>query len=69
MIRILRSDGTIIEVPRALSAEVKGKEVVCQDSKGVIVARYPSATVTLFGLHLPEDGAEFAESTLDTAAG
>ena len=67
MIQVLRSNGTIEEVPRALSAEVKGKEVVCLDRKGVIVARYPSASVTLFGQHLPSSGPK--ESQDGTAAG
>jgi hypothetical protein len=53
MMRILQTDGTLIEVPAAISAEVMGKEVVCYDRKGVIVARYPSSQVTIFGSHLP----------------
>ena len=62
MIRILRTDGTIEDVSRALSAEVKGKEVVCLDRKGIIVARYPSDTVTLFGQHLPSPEPEFVKA-------
>jgi len=55
MIRILRTDGKIIDVPRAVTAEIKGKEVACYDSRGIIVARYPSDTVTMFGKQLPEE--------------
>jgi hypothetical protein len=53
MIRVLMKDGATAEVMDAVTAEVKGKEVVCYDRRGVIVARYPSDEVTLFGPHLP----------------
>jgi hypothetical protein len=53
MIRVITKDGATVEVANAVSAEVMGKEVVCYDRRGVIVARYPSETVTLFGPHLP----------------
>jgi hypothetical protein len=60
MIRVLQTDGTIHNVAEAVSAEIRGPEVVCYDRRGVIVARFPSDSVTIFGRNLPSD-AEMAD--------
>lgn len=69
MIQVIMKDGTTIEVPDGVSAEVKGKEVVCYDRRGVIIARHPSDLVTMFGPHLPDADAVLAEPVDDAAAG
>lgn len=53
MIRILLTSGQIVDVPDATAAEVQGREVVCSDRHGVVVARFPSESVTIYGSHLP----------------
>ena len=68
MIRVLLINGNILELPLAVSAEIKGKEVVCYDRRGVAIDRYPSETVTIFGRHLPND-ADLEDSLEDNAAG
>ncbi len=69
MIQVIMKDGTTIEVPGGVSAEVQGKEVVCYDRRGVIVARYPSDMVTMFGPHLPDANVVLAEPVDDSSAG
>ena len=73
MIRVLQTDGNMVELPLAVSAEIKGKEVVCYDRRGVAVARYPSDTVTIFGRHLPQEAdlepLQDSPASEDTAAG
>jgi hypothetical protein len=53
MIQVIKKDGETVAVPSATAAEVRGREVVCYDRRGVIIARFPSESVTLFGPHLP----------------
>jgi hypothetical protein len=67
MIRVIKKDGVTAEVSEAVAAEVMGKEVVCYDRRGVIVARFPSEAVTLFGPHLPLARDVLAEPADDSA--
>jgi len=70
MIRVLRTDGELLELPLAVSAEIQGKELVCYDRYGVALARYPSDTVTIFGRDLPDHSAlTEADEAGDAAAG
>ena len=67
MIRVLQTDGKMIELPLAASAELKGKEVVCYDRRGVVIARYPSEKVTIYGRNIPSEAG--LESASRDAAG
>jgi hypothetical protein len=69
MIQVIKKDGETVAVPNAVSAEVQGREVVCYDRRGVIIARFPSQAVTLFGPHLPTPEQLQQEATDHSAAG
>jgi hypothetical protein len=68
MIQVIKKDGETVAVPSATNAEVRGREVVCYDRRGVIIARFPSDTVTLFGPHLPSLEQLARDESSDSAA-
>jgi hypothetical protein len=65
MIHILRSPSKFEQVPKAVSASVQGDELVCTDSFGAIVARYPASSIVLWGHHaaFEESSASAVEAT------
>ena len=48
MIRLLRTDGSTSEEPRATTATVQGDYLVCRDKLGLLVATFETRQVASF---------------------
>jgi hypothetical protein len=49
MLRVVRSDGSYVDLERAVSSRKVYEELICYDAEGEVVARYESRTVIAYG--------------------
>jgi hypothetical protein len=52
MFRVMFTNGSVSEVPRAVSAALdEGGSLACRDESGNVVARFDGRTVTAYGVN------------------
>jgi hypothetical protein len=51
MIHVLMKDGKVRNYPNAVSASLDGRDIICVDAEGRVIAVFPCEDISAYGRH------------------